>query len=175
MKCPKCKFETASDSSFCPHCGTKIGHPQDQGFSQTRTIAGPEERFQPGRLIGGRYKLQSVAGRGVVTTEDMVVVTKQGAAWLPKPQKDLILTYSGYFFFFAEKVSGLVSMMPLMVWTSSPVIVSPSSFAFNPKINSAAWVMNDHVHWSSCPLIVPSPFSSMFIRDIVDTLMASLS
>ena len=64
VKCPNCQFETASDAGFCPHCGTRIGHPQDEGFSFTRTIAGPEDRYQPGRLIGGRYKLQRVAGRG---------------------------------------------------------------------------------------------------------------
>ena len=64
MKCPHCQLETASDAGFCPHCGTKIGHPENEGFSFTRTIAGPEDRYQPGRLIGGRYKLQRIAGRG---------------------------------------------------------------------------------------------------------------
>lgn len=64
VKCPHCQFETASDASFCPHCGTRIGHPENEGFSFTRTIAGPEDRYKPGGLIGGRYKLQSVAGRG---------------------------------------------------------------------------------------------------------------
>jgi serine/threonine protein kinase len=41
-----------------------IGQPGDEGFSYTRTIAGPGDRYLPGRLISGRYKLQSVAGRG---------------------------------------------------------------------------------------------------------------
>ena len=33
----------------------------------------------------------TVPGRGVVTIEDMVIVTKDGAEWLTQPQKELIL------------------------------------------------------------------------------------
>jgi TolB-like protein len=64
VKCPNCKIESATGVSFCPHCGTQIGRPQGEGFSQTRTIVGVEARYQPGQLIGGRYEVQSVAGRG---------------------------------------------------------------------------------------------------------------
>ena len=39
---------------------------------------------------GGEPRL-TVPGRGVVTIEDMAVVTRRGAAWLSRPQKDLIL------------------------------------------------------------------------------------
>ena len=33
----------------------------------------------------------TVPGRGVVTIEEMVVVTKDGAEWLGRPQKDIVL------------------------------------------------------------------------------------
>ena len=33
----------------------------------------------------------TVAGRGVVTIEEMVVVTRDGAEWLGRPQKDIVL------------------------------------------------------------------------------------
>jgi Xaa-Pro aminopeptidase len=33
----------------------------------------------------------TVPGRGVVTVEEMVVVTKDGADWLSTPQKEILL------------------------------------------------------------------------------------
>jgi Xaa-Pro aminopeptidase len=33
----------------------------------------------------------SVPGKGVVTIEEMVVVTASGASWLSRPQKELVL------------------------------------------------------------------------------------
>ena len=62
MKCPNCLLETASDGSFCPRCGTRIAGPEDAAHLATRSMAaGPR---QPGRLVAGRYKLSSAAGRG---------------------------------------------------------------------------------------------------------------
>ena len=65
MKCPNCLFETASGSPFCPQCGTRIGTVGDDGaLSATRSMAAPQDRHRPGRLVGGRYRLLEALGRG---------------------------------------------------------------------------------------------------------------
>jgi len=64
MKCPRCQFETASDSHFCPQCGTKIAPPDDGALSVTRSMPGPSNLHQPGHLVGGRYKLLNILGHG---------------------------------------------------------------------------------------------------------------
>ena len=64
MKCPSCRFEAASDSHFCPQCGTRIGFPRDTEFSATRSITAPPDLHQPGRLVGNRYKLLNIVGQG---------------------------------------------------------------------------------------------------------------
>ena len=64
MKCPSCRFETASDSHFCPRCGVRIGLPEDGALSATQPMTAPQDRHQPGRLVGGRYKLLTVVGHG---------------------------------------------------------------------------------------------------------------
>jgi len=64
MKCPKCRFEAASDGHFCPQCGTRIAGPEDDALFATRPMTAPPDRHQPGRLVGGRYKLLNIAGQG---------------------------------------------------------------------------------------------------------------
>ena len=64
MKCPKCQFETSFESHFCPQCGTRIAGPEDGALFATRSMAAPSNLHQPGRLVGNRYKLLSIAGQG---------------------------------------------------------------------------------------------------------------
>jgi len=65
LSCPKCRFENPAGAVYCAKCATKLDAAgSGEGFSFTRTIAGPEDRYRPGRMIGGRYKLQTIAGRG---------------------------------------------------------------------------------------------------------------
>ena len=65
ITCPKCRFENPAGAVYCSKCATKLeAAGSGEGFSFTRTIAGPEDRYRPGRIIGGRYKLQTIAGRG---------------------------------------------------------------------------------------------------------------
>jgi len=62
VKCPNCRFESPSESVFCPQCGTKIALLETGAAFGTRTIASDAHRS--GRIVGGRYKLLSVAGQG---------------------------------------------------------------------------------------------------------------
>ena len=62
MKCPKCRFEAASDSYFCPQCGTRIAVPEDGALSATRSMTAPPNLRQPGRVVGNRYKLLNIVG-----------------------------------------------------------------------------------------------------------------
>jgi TolB-like protein/Tfp pilus assembly protein PilF/predicted Ser/Thr protein kinase len=64
VKCPSCGFEAGSDSHFCPKCGTKIGGPEDGELSATRSMTAHTGLHQPGRLVGGRYKLLDAVGHG---------------------------------------------------------------------------------------------------------------
>ncbi|MGA2586838.1 MAG: protein kinase [Candidatus Aminicenantales bacterium] len=65
IKCPKCQVENPAGAVYCAKCATKLeAAGMGEGFSFTRTFAGPEDRYQPGGMIGGRYKLQTIAGRG---------------------------------------------------------------------------------------------------------------
>jgi len=64
VKCPSCRFEVASDSHFCPQCGTRVGVLEDGALSATRSITAPPDLHQPGHLVGGRYKLVNAVGRG---------------------------------------------------------------------------------------------------------------
>jgi len=64
VKCPICRFEAASDSPFCSQCGTRIAVPEDGALFATRSMTAPSNLHQPGRLVGGRYKLLNIIGQG---------------------------------------------------------------------------------------------------------------
>ncbi len=64
MKCPNCRFETASDSPFCPQCGTRIAVSDDGALFATRSMTATSNHHQPGRLVGSRYKLLNIVGQG---------------------------------------------------------------------------------------------------------------
>jgi len=64
VKCPSCRFEAASDSAFCPQSGTRIERAEDGALFATRSMTAPQDRHQPGRLVGNRYKLLNIVGQG---------------------------------------------------------------------------------------------------------------
>jgi len=65
VKCPTCLFETASDSHFCPQCGTRIERLGDgEGLAATRSMSPPPGARRPGSLVGGRYRILGSAGEG---------------------------------------------------------------------------------------------------------------
>jgi Xaa-Pro aminopeptidase len=68
-----------------PHDGTALLGPKWDKYAQK-----PFQRLEEGMVFTIEPRLP-VPGRGVVTIEEMVVVTKDGTEWLSTPQKDLIL------------------------------------------------------------------------------------
>jgi Xaa-Pro aminopeptidase len=67
------------------HDGTALLGPAWEKYAQK-----PYQKLEEGMVFTIEPRL-TVPGRGVVTIEEMVVVTKDGAEWLGRPQKDIIL------------------------------------------------------------------------------------
>lgn len=67
------------------HDGTALLGPAWEKYAQK-----PFRPLEEGMVFTIEPRL-TVAGRGVVTIEEMVVVTKDGAEWLGRPQKELVL------------------------------------------------------------------------------------
>ncbi len=67
------------------HDGTAILGPKWEKYAGK-----PFLKLEPGMVFTLEPRL-TVPGRGVVTIEEMVVVTPDGAEWLGVPQKELVL------------------------------------------------------------------------------------
>ena len=67
------------------HDGTALLGPAWEKYAQK-----PFQELEEGMVFTIEPRL-TVPGRGVVTIEEMVVVTKDGAEWMGRPQKDIIL------------------------------------------------------------------------------------
>jgi Xaa-Pro aminopeptidase len=67
------------------HDGTALLGPAWEKYAQK-----PFQKLEEGMVFTIEPRL-TVPGRGVVTIEEMVVVTKDGAEWLGRPQKDIVL------------------------------------------------------------------------------------
>ncbi len=67
-----------------PHDGTALLGPPWEKYAQK-----PFQRLEEGMVFTIEPRL-TVPGRGVVTIEEMVVVSKDGAEWLSTPQKELL-------------------------------------------------------------------------------------
>jgi Xaa-Pro aminopeptidase len=68
-----------------PHDGTALLGPAWEKYAHK-----PYQKLEEGMVFTIEPRL-TVAGRGVVTIEEMVVVTRHGAEWLSTPQTDIIL------------------------------------------------------------------------------------
>ena len=67
------------------HDGTALLGPKWEKYAQK-----PFQKLEEGMVFTIEPRL-TVPGRGVVTIEEMVVVTKDGADWMGRPQKDIFL------------------------------------------------------------------------------------
>ncbi|HPW17592.1 MAG TPA: Xaa-Pro peptidase family protein [Candidatus Aminicenantes bacterium] len=67
------------------HDGTALLGPPWEKYARK-----PFQKLEAGMVFTIEPRL-TVAGRGVVTIEEMVVVTRDGAEWLGRPQKELVL------------------------------------------------------------------------------------
>jgi Xaa-Pro aminopeptidase len=67
------------------HDGTALLGPAWEKYAQK-----PFQKLEEGMVFTLEPRL-TVAGHGVVTIEEMVVVTKDGAEWLGRPQKEIVL------------------------------------------------------------------------------------
>jgi Xaa-Pro aminopeptidase len=67
------------------HDGTALLGPQWEKYARK-----PFQNLEAGMVFTIEPRL-TVPGKGVVTIEEMVVVTKDGAEWMGRPQKDIIL------------------------------------------------------------------------------------
>ncbi|MGB8959730.1 MAG: Xaa-Pro peptidase family protein [Candidatus Aminicenantales bacterium] len=67
------------------HDGTALLGPAWEKYAQK-----PFQKLEEGMVFTIEPRL-TVPGRGVVTIEEMVVVTRDGADWLGRPQKDIVL------------------------------------------------------------------------------------
>jgi Xaa-Pro aminopeptidase len=67
------------------HDGTALLGPKWEKYAHK-----PLQKLEEGMVFTIEPRL-TVPGRGVVTIEEMVVVTRDGAEWLGRPQKDIIL------------------------------------------------------------------------------------
>ncbi|BDC51344.1 hypothetical protein F183_A36600 [Bryobacterales bacterium F-183] len=79
MVCPKCSAEVPESSRFCPACGTSVSSSQTPSSeAPTQAVSVPdtrvswdpntttadEGRFVPGAILGQRYRIISILGRG---------------------------------------------------------------------------------------------------------------
>ena len=67
------------------HDGTALLGPAWEKYARK-----PFQKLEEGMVFTIEPRL-TVPGRGVVTIEEMVVVTREGAEWLGRPQKDIVL------------------------------------------------------------------------------------
>jgi serine/threonine-protein kinase len=70
--CRVCHTELTSSTRFCSQCGTPVPSAADANLSPTELMPPPdssapsadEERFLPGALVAGRYRIVALIGRG---------------------------------------------------------------------------------------------------------------
>lgn len=70
--CPACGRELPGDSRFCPACGVAVAaavptgpfHPGPTEVPTVSAVGETTDRFSPGTLLGGRFRIVAVLGKG---------------------------------------------------------------------------------------------------------------
>lgn len=64
MKCPHCHSENVETARSCVKCGFQLRQAQDIHEAETIAVADPRDRFGPGSIFAGRYKIIEDLGLG---------------------------------------------------------------------------------------------------------------
>ncbi|HVT44954.1 MAG TPA: serine/threonine-protein kinase [Thermoanaerobaculia bacterium] len=71
QSCPSCGKDAGEDSRFCSHCGTTIAtivfgndESREQPVERNSRSSSASTRFIPGELVGDRYRIVALLGRG---------------------------------------------------------------------------------------------------------------
>jgi serine/threonine protein kinase/tetratricopeptide (TPR) repeat protein len=64
MKCPKCHFDSPSDTKFCGNCAAPLPISKEILVSQTETLQTPIKELTTGSTFAGRYQIIEELGKG---------------------------------------------------------------------------------------------------------------
>jgi serine/threonine protein kinase/tetratricopeptide (TPR) repeat protein len=64
IKCPRCRFDNPSDTTFCGNCAAPLRPQDEMPFSQTETMRTRQIQLTTGTTFAGRYQVIEELGQG---------------------------------------------------------------------------------------------------------------